>query len=207
MKRKITFPDWTSPAAVTITRGGTKDKPRAVWGTYTEEPAEWLSLRVTLEIAGGSVLFETFDSREEEEAARLEANRRAAWRNALAFLALIVVLIKRGETAVLNRILFGLVTKAEKEFGDGTGKLKLAAVSDWIYQRIPAVLKLLFSEKDIEKLIESALEEAKKAWGTNGNLAAYIEPEYVIRMTPAEADEIAAKLNAEPGTIVTLEEK
>ena len=32
----------------------------------------------------------------------------------LAFLALIVVLIKRGETAVLNRILFGLVTKAEK---------------------------------------------------------------------------------------------
>ena len=85
MKRKITFPDWTSPAAVTITRGGTKDKPRAVWGTYTEEPAEWLSLRVTLEIAGGSVLFETFDSREEEEAARLEANRRAAWRNAFAF--------------------------------------------------------------------------------------------------------------------------
>ena len=125
----------------------------------------------------------------------------------LAFLALIVVLIKRGETAVLNRILFGLVTKAEKEFGGGTGKLKLAAVSDWIYQRIPAVLKLLFSEKDIEKLIESALEEAKKAWGTNGNLAAYIEPEYVIRMTPEEADEIAAKLNAEPGTIVTMDEK
>ena len=62
-------------------------------------------------------------------------------------------------------------------------------------------------DERIEKLIESALEEAKKAWGTNGNLAAYIEPEYVIRMTPAEADEIAAKLNAEPGTIVTLEEK
>ena len=85
MKKKITFPDWTSPAAVTITRGGTKDKPSAVWGTYTEEPAEWLSLRATLAIAGGSVLFETFDSREEEEAARLEANRRAAWRNAFAF--------------------------------------------------------------------------------------------------------------------------
>ena len=85
MKKKITFPASTSPAAVTITRGGTKDKPRAVWGTYTEEPAEWLSLRATLAIAGGSVLFETFDSREEEEAARLEANRRAAWRNAFAF--------------------------------------------------------------------------------------------------------------------------
>ncbi|MCI9431900.1 MAG: hypothetical protein HFF70_05640 [Oscillospiraceae bacterium] len=75
MKKKITFPDWTGPAAVTITCGGTKDKPRAVWGTYTEEPAEWLSLRATLAIAGGSVLFETFDSREEEEAARLEPSQ------------------------------------------------------------------------------------------------------------------------------------
>ena len=120
----------------------------------------------------------------------------------LAFLALIVVLVKRGETKVLNKVLFSLVTQAEKQFGGGTGKLKLAAVSDWIYQRIPAVLKLLFSEKDIEKLIEDALEEAKKAWGTNGNLAAYIEPEYVVHMTQAEADEIAAKLNAEPGTIL-----
>lgn len=119
----------------------------------------------------------------------------------LAFLALIVVLIKRGETAVLNRILFGLVTKAEKEFGGGTGKLKLAAVSDWIYQRIPAVLKLLFSEKDIEKLIESALEEAKKAWETNGNLAAYIDECYYLSITPQEAEKAATKLNDEPRTI------
>jgi len=85
MKRKITFPDWTSPAAVTIPRGGTKDKPRAVWGTYTEEPAEWLSLRVTLEIAGGSTLFETFDSEEARAAAYTERSRRETWRNALAF--------------------------------------------------------------------------------------------------------------------------
>ena len=121
----------------------------------------------------------------------------------LVFLGLIVALVKRGETAVLKKILFGLVTQAEKEFGGGTGKLKLATVSDWIYQRIPAVLKLLFSQKDIESLIESALEEAKKAWGNNEKIAAYIEPPaVVINLTPEEADEIAAKLNAEPGTIV-----
>ena len=119
----------------------------------------------------------------------------------LVFLGLIVVLVKRGETAVLKKILFGLVTQAEKEFGGGTGKLKLATVSDWIYQRIPAVLKLLFSQKDIESLIESALEEAKKAWGNNEKIAAYIEPPaVVISLTPEEADEIAEKLNAEPGT-------
>ena len=93
----------------------------------------------------------------------------------VAFLAEVVVLIKRGETKILKQILFNLVTQAEKQFGSGTGSLKYAAVADWIYQRIPAVLKLLFTSSDIEKMIEAALEEAKKAWGANENLKGYIE--------------------------------
>ena len=93
----------------------------------------------------------------------------------LVFIALIVVFIRRGETKVLKNILFSLVTQAEKQFGGGTGSLKFAAVSDWIYQRIPAVLKLFFTAKDIEKMIESVLAEAKQAWGANENLKGYIE--------------------------------
>lgn len=93
----------------------------------------------------------------------------------VAFLALVVVLIKRGETKILKQILFNLVTQAEKQFGSGTGSLKYAAVADWIYQRIPVVLKLLFTSSDIEKMIEAALEEAKKAWGANENLKGYID--------------------------------
>lgn len=93
----------------------------------------------------------------------------------VAFLALVVVLIKRGETKILKQILFNLVTQAEKQFGSGTGSLKYAAVADWIYQRIPAVLKLLFTSSDIEKMIEDVLEEAKKAWGANENLKGYID--------------------------------
>lgn len=93
----------------------------------------------------------------------------------VAFLAVVVVLIKRGETKILKQILFNLVTQAEKQFGSGTGSLKYAAVADWIYQRIPAVLKLLFTSRDIEKMIEAALEEAKKAWGANENLKGYID--------------------------------
>lgn len=93
----------------------------------------------------------------------------------VAFLALVVVLIKHGETKILKQILFNLVTQAEKQFGSGTGSLKYAAVADWIYQRIPAVLKLLFTSSDIEKMIEAALEEAKKAWGANENLKGYID--------------------------------
>lgn len=97
----------------------------------------------------------------------------------VAFLALVVVLIKRGETKILKQILFNLVTQAEKQFGSGTGSLKYAAVADWIYQRIPAVLKLLFTSSDIEKMIEAALEEAKKAWGANENLKGYIDTQSV----------------------------
>lgn len=115
----------------------------------------------------------------------------------VAFLVLVVVLIKRGETKILKQILFNLVTQAEKQFGSGTGSLKYAAVADWIYQRIPAVLKLLFTSSDIEKMIEAALEEAKKAWGANENLKGYIDTpsvesllvgieEQVVQTEPAE---------------------
>ena len=115
----------------------------------------------------------------------------------VAFLALVVVLIKRGETKILKQILFNIVTQAEKQFGSGTGSLKYAAVADWIYQRIPAVLKLLFTSSDIEKMIEDALEEAKKAWGANENLKGYIDTpsvesllvgieEQVVQTEPAE---------------------
>lgn len=98
----------------------------------------------------------------------------------LAFLVLVVVLIKRGQTKILKKILFNLVTQAEKQFGDGMGSMKFAAVADWIYQRIPAVLKLLFTEKDIADMIEAVLEEAKKAWGTNENLKEYVETSPIV---------------------------
>lgn len=116
----------------------------------------------------------------------------------LAFLAVIVVLIKRGETKILEKILFNLVTQAEKQFGGGTGALKFAAVADWIYQRIPAVLKLLFTEKDIEKMIEAALEEAKKAWGVNENLKSYIEAPTVENLLAVGVEATLEEGAAEP---------
>lgn len=93
----------------------------------------------------------------------------------IGFIVLCVVLLKRGQTKTLKTILYNLVTQAEREFGGGTGELKFAAVSDWIYQRLPAVLKILFTQKDIDKMIETALAEAKKQWGSNENVKQYIE--------------------------------
>lgn len=107
----------------------------------------------------------------------------------IGFIVFVIVLIKRGETKILKQVLFNLVTQAEKQFGSGTGDLKFAAVSDWIYQRIPAVLRLLFTEKDIANMIEAVLEEAKKAWGKNNNIKDYI--------VAAEGEEPPRKLLAE----------
>ena len=37
-------------------------------------------------------------------------------------------------------------------------------------KQMPAVLKFLFTEKDIDNMIETVLAEAKEKWGTNENL-------------------------------------
>lgn len=116
----------------------------------------------------------------------------------LTFLVLVVVLIKRGETKVLKKILFNLVTQAEKQFGSGTGELKFAAVADWIYQRIPAVMKLLFTEQDIADMIEAVLEEAKKAWGANDNLKGYIEAPTVENLLAVGVEATLAEGAGEP---------
>lgn len=117
----------------------------------------------------------------------------------IGFIVILVVLIKRGETKILKQILFNLVTQAEKQFGSGTGELKFAAVADWIYQRIPAILKLLFTENDIARMIETVLEEAKKAWGTNENIKTYIEtPPVVESLLAIGIDPEAAEEQGKP---------
>ena len=93
----------------------------------------------------------------------------------IGFIVLCLVLIKRGETATLNKILFALVTQAEKELGGGTGKLKLSTVVDALYQRIPAILKFLFTEKELEQMVEDARAAAKKLWGSNEALSEYVD--------------------------------
>lgn len=116
----------------------------------------------------------------------------------LTFLVLVVVLIKHGQTKILKKILFNLVTQAEKQFGGGTGSMKFAAVADWIYQRIPAVLKLLFTEKDIADMIEAVLEEAKKTWGANDNLKGYIEAPTVENLLAVGVEATLAEGAGEP---------
>jgi hypothetical protein len=70
---------------------------------------------------------------------------------------------------------FALVTEAEKQYGTGTGAMKLAAVIDWVYPKIPALIRLFITAAQLTALIEKVLAEAQDKWKKNPNISAYIE--------------------------------
>ncbi len=93
---------------------------------------------------------------------------------AIAIAVVAVAVAKKGETEVLKSVLLALVVEAEKQYGTGTGQMKLAVVVDWLHQRIPTILKPFFSATDLETLVNAAVIEAKVAWESNKNLENYI---------------------------------
>ena len=85
----------------------------------------------------------------------------------ILFIVFILLSIKRGAIKQVNQMLFYLVTEAEAQFGNGTGALKYAAVTTWLYERLPTIVKILFTEKQIDEIIEKAVSDMKKYLDTN----------------------------------------
>lgn len=80
----------------------------------------------------------------------------------IIFIVVVIVMLKRGAVKQVNTMLFYLVTEAEKAFGGGTGELKYAAVTTWLYEQLPTILTILFTDKQIDLMIEDAVDEMKK---------------------------------------------
>lgn len=64
---------------------------------------------------------------------------------------------------------------AEKEFGSGTGKLKLSAVYDKFCERFPWLVKVL-SFETFSKYVDDALGEMKDVLKQNSAIASIVEP-------------------------------
>lgn len=98
-------------------------------------------------------------------------NFLAAYWDSLLFIVIavigLIVLVKRGYSYYAKQILFYLVTKAEAEFGGGTGQLKYAAVTTWLYEKLPAIAKFILTPKTIDVLIEEAVQQMKKYLTSN----------------------------------------
>lgn len=91
----------------------------------------------------------------------------------LAFIALVVFLAVRGKKDIIYKMLYALVTEAEKQYGAGTGSVKFAEVMTRVYGMLPAVVKVFITYSTLSKWIEDALEKAKKDWAEKGGI---VEP-------------------------------
>ena len=75
----------------------------------------------------------------------------------------------------LQQLILGWVTDAEHDLGGGTGKLKASKVAALIYQYIPDDLKPLFTPQEIQDMIDTVLDDAKKYWEKNDKAREYIK--------------------------------
>ena len=88
--------------------------------------------------------------------------------------ALLVPFIK-SKKKVIYKMLYALVTEAEKTFGSGTGALKSSYVLERLYASLPTLLKLILPYATLQKWIEEALQSAKEEWAKEAGVELYIE--------------------------------
>ncbi len=92
----------------------------------------------------------------------------------LLFIAACITLVRKGSAVYVKQMLFYLVTEAEAEYGSGTGDLKYAAVTTWLYERIPAILKFFFTARQIDEMIEAAVDQMKEYLSKNVTAQAFV---------------------------------
>ena len=94
----------------------------------------------------------------------------------VAAVVAVVFAIFKGNKSVVMHMLYALVTDAETQLGGGVGSLKLAAVIDAIYPKLPGIIKTFISNETLVRWVEEALAKAKEAWAKNpALLEAYTE--------------------------------
>jgi len=83
---------------------------------------------------------------------------------AAIILAIVILLFlyKRGNIDLVRKIILSLVVKAEKALGSGTGELKYAMVIENIYHRLPIILSMLITKKELDCMIENAVDYMKE---------------------------------------------
>ena len=106
----------------------------------------------------------------------------------VAAVVAVVFAIFKGNKSVVMHMLYALVTDAETQLGAGTGSLKLAAVIDLIYPKLPGIIKTFISNDTLVRWVEEALAKAKEAWAKNpALLEAYAEKPAQAAQTDAQS--------------------
>ena len=97
----------------------------------------------------------------------------------LIVLLALTLLYRIGHKATVKKLILGLVVRAEKKLGSGTGELKYAEVVVELYERLPTILRWLFTEKDIDQFIEEAVAKLKDVLAKGVTLTGYDDEQII----------------------------
>ncbi len=95
----------------------------------------------------------------------------ANWSDLLFAITTIIIIVYSLATNKLEYLkadIFSLITEAEEIYGAKTGKIKLMYVIRKIHARMPMVLKVFITEKQMEKIVEKVLVKVKESWSESG---------------------------------------
>lgn len=93
------------------------------------------------------------------------------------FLLLALLYYKKKQVEILRDLMPAFILEAEKIYGEGTGEMKYSLVFDWVYQSIPNFTKLIFTQQDLEYLIEVCLIYTRIRWENDSSLQKYLSVE------------------------------
>ena len=95
----------------------------------------------------------------------------------------LMVLYKLGKKDTVKKIILALVVQAEKTLGSGTGELKYAMVIDAIYNKLPFILRFLFTKKEMDTFIEEAVVKMKEVLSKGVTLTGYDDEKYISTLS------------------------
>lgn len=95
----------------------------------------------------------------------------------------LLVLYKLGKKDIVKKIILALVVKAEKTLGSGTGELKYAMVIDAIYNKLPFIIRFLFTKKELDTFIEEAVSKMKELLSKGVTLTGYDDEKYISTLS------------------------
>lgn len=100
----------------------------------------------------------------------------------ILFVIGMLLLYKNSKKDVVRKILLSLVVQAEKALGSGTGELKYAWVVDNFYDKMPGIIKMLFTKKEIDTMIEEGVQKLKDILASGVTLNSYEDEIYINAM-------------------------
>lgn len=73
-----------------------------------------------------------------------------------------ILLLRFGTKKQIRAVLLWLVSRAEEEWGGGTGEIKYASVVAAVYERIPMAARFLITQRELSAMIEAAVSKMKE---------------------------------------------